>query len=409
MKDTNWFSRNFKTIIYVSFLVPIITVAIVSISHVTGWYGISNPMSWALYLSIGIEIAALSALAAISVNMGSKVYVPFGIVTIIQFVGNIFFAFEYIDITSTQFLSWVDLTGPILEYVGVEQGNLQSHRRFLAIFSGGMLPLISLSFLHMLVKFNEERTLTSKSETKDSKPMEDDPEEPIQASDLVGEIARYRPTTEDLDKLNAILSKTKEEPKSEHYYDTERNKTPEPPTWLNDGPPPTEDDYKDFETTVYDGLSDETTRYEGTPNDEFDEDHALDMLMNDMVKDMDIQDFENLDIDDDINEIVVNEPEIVQPEKESVEIKQDDFNIVISPPSLTEEIKNIDVVLDDLPNNEPKFNVDVVVERIKEEPKEVLPLTPLPNYVYKEPIDRFRKKEEETTDIVNDDPEKKKQ
>ena len=39
MKGTNWFSRNFKTIIYVAFLVPIITVAIVSISHVTGWYG----------------------------------------------------------------------------------------------------------------------------------------------------------------------------------------------------------------------------------------------------------------------------------------------------------------------------------------------------------------------------------
>lgn len=412
MKGTNWFSRNFKTIIYVAFLVPIITVAIVSISHVTGWYGISNPMSWALYLSIGIEIAALSALAAISVNMGSKVYVPFGIVTLIQFVGNIFFAFEYIDITSTQFLSWVDLTGPILEYVGVEQGNLQSHRRFLAIFSGGMLPLISLSFLHMLVRFNEERRLTSKSESEDSKPKE----EPIQASDLVGEIARYRPTTDELDKLNEILSKTKEEPKSEHYYDTERNKTPEPPTWLNDGPPPTEDDFSHYSprngsemmiTSDEDIINsipedDDISDWDVTLSDGFDEDHALDMAMNDMVKDMDIQDFENLDIDDDTNEIVVNEPEIVQPEKESIEIKQDDFNIVIPPPSPTEEIKNIDVVLDDLPNNEPKFNVDVVVERIKEEPKEVLPSTPVPNFVYKEPI------EEETTDIVNDDPEKKK-
>ena len=415
MKATNWFSRNFKTIIYVSFLVPIITVAIVSISHVTGWYGISNPMSWALYLSIGIEIAALSALAAISVNMGSKVYVPFGIVTLIQFVGNIFFAFEYIDITSTQFLSWVDLTGPILEYVGVEQGNLQSHRRFLAIFSGGMLPLISLSFLHMLVKFNEERTLTSKSETKDSKPKE----EPIQASDLVGEIARYRPTTDELDKLNEILSKTKEEPKSEHYYDTERNKTPEPPTWLNDGPPPTEDDFSHHSprngsemmiTSDEDIINsipedDDISDWDVTLSDGFDEDHALDMVMNDMVKDMDIQDFENLDIDEDIS---ANE-NLTEPTEE---IKQDDFNVVIPPPylrhqpTLTEEIKNIDVVLDDLPNNEPKFNVDVVVERIKEEPKEVLPSTPVPNFVYKEPIEELI--EEETTDIVNDDPEKKK-
>ena len=69
----NWFQRNFKTIIYAAFLVPIITVAIVSISHVTKWYGISNPVSWAIYLSIGIEIAALSALAAISATQQSQI------------------------------------------------------------------------------------------------------------------------------------------------------------------------------------------------------------------------------------------------------------------------------------------------------------------------------------------------
>ena len=103
----NWFQRNFKTIIYTSFLVPIITVAIVSISHVTAWYGISNPVSWAIYLSVGIEIAALSALAAISAQMGKKVYFPFGIVTLIQFIGNIFFAYQFIDINGQSFKDWL--------------------------------------------------------------------------------------------------------------------------------------------------------------------------------------------------------------------------------------------------------------------------------------------------------------
>jgi hypothetical protein len=73
-------------------------VAVVSISHVTQWYGLSNPFTWAIYLSVGIEIAALSALAAISANMGKKIYFPFGIVTLIQFIGNIFFAYSFIDI-----------------------------------------------------------------------------------------------------------------------------------------------------------------------------------------------------------------------------------------------------------------------------------------------------------------------
>jgi hypothetical protein len=152
----NWFQRNFRNIIYVSFLIPILLVAFVSISHVTTWYGITNPFSWAIYLSIGIEIAALSALAAISANMGRVVYIPFGIVTFIQFLGNIFFAYQYIDTNSDIFKNWVEMVDPIVSYIGVEEGDPISHKRFLALFAGGMLPLISLSFLHMLVKFEEK-------------------------------------------------------------------------------------------------------------------------------------------------------------------------------------------------------------------------------------------------------------
>lgn len=151
-----WIQKNFRTIIYVSFLIPILLVALVSISHVTTWYGLSNPSTWAVYLSVGIEVAALSALAAISARMGKKVYVPFGIVTLIQFIGNIFFAYQYIDVNSELFKDWVDLVDPVVSYMGVESGNIIGHKRFLSLFSGGMLPIISMSFLHMLVKFEEE-------------------------------------------------------------------------------------------------------------------------------------------------------------------------------------------------------------------------------------------------------------
>lgn len=157
----NWISKNYKTLIISAFLFPIITVAIVSISHVTMWYGLSNPVSWAMYLSLGIEIAALSALAAISANMGSKVYFPFIVVTIIQFIGNIFFAYSFIDVSSKGFVDWVELVSPLLEFIGVESTNLVAHKRVLSLFSGGMLPVISLSFLHMLVKFTEESNIVA--------------------------------------------------------------------------------------------------------------------------------------------------------------------------------------------------------------------------------------------------------
>ena len=200
----NWFQKNFKTIIYTSFLIPIILVALVSISHVTKWYGISNPVSWAIYLSVGIEIAALSALAAISAKMGKKVYFPFGIVTLIQFIGNIFFAYQYIDINSETFKDWVDLVDPIVSYLGVESGDPVGHKRFLALFSGGMLPLISLSFLHMLVKFEEEE----KKNTPEVKLPEIDIDElSIEAGKMEADLEneKWVPTEEDLKKLEQIL------------------------------------------------------------------------------------------------------------------------------------------------------------------------------------------------------------
>lgn len=146
----NWFTRNYRTLIITTFLVPIITVAVVSISHVGVWYSISNPSTWAFYLSVGIEIAALSALAAISANMGRKVYFPFIVVTIIQLIGNIYFAYGYINPNSKEFKDWVELVHPLLELIGVEPDNLTSHRRFLSLFAGGVLPMISLSFLQYL-------------------------------------------------------------------------------------------------------------------------------------------------------------------------------------------------------------------------------------------------------------------
>jgi hypothetical protein len=184
-------------------------VAFVSISHVTSWYGLSNPLSWAIYLSVGIEIAALSALAAISAQMGKKVYFPFGIVTLIQFIGNIFFAYQYIDVASQSFKDWVDLVDPIVSYLGVESGDPVGHKRFLALFAGGMLPIISLSFLHMLVKFEEEE----KKKVIDVPQNLDIDELSIQAGKLEAEIEKekYTPTKEELSKLEDELRKLNEQ------------------------------------------------------------------------------------------------------------------------------------------------------------------------------------------------------
>lgn len=179
----NWILRNEKTIIASAFIIPIIIVAIVSISHVTQWYGLSNPLSWALYLSIGVEIAAMSALAAITAKMGKNVYFPFIIVTILQFIGNIFFSYSYINVDSNDFKNWVELVSPLVSIVGIEPTDLIGHKRFLALFSGGMLPIISLSFLHMLIKYTER--ISEENKTKVEQPVVNNPQVITETEDVV--------------------------------------------------------------------------------------------------------------------------------------------------------------------------------------------------------------------------------
>ena len=227
----NWIEKNLRKVIYVAFLVPILLVALVSISHVTKWYGISNPTSWAIYLSVGVEIAALSTLAAIAAKMGKKVYFPFAIVTLIQFIGNVFFAYQYIDIASQSFRDWVDMVDPLVQYLGVESGDFVGHKRFLAFFAGGMLPIISLSFLHMLVKFEEEEK--KKVVTLDPSEIDIDKlsiEAGKKEREFVDDPLRASP--DQLEKLEDVLSKLNEQkfgtPTDDPIFELTEVKEPEP-------------------------------------------------------------------------------------------------------------------------------------------------------------------------------------
>ena len=149
----DWIKKNKKGIIRGMFLVPIVLVMIISISHVVSWYSLSNPISWAIYLSVAIEIAAMSSIAAASVKVKGGVWLVFIIVTLIQFIGNIFFCFNETDVLSKEFKSWVELTGPIFEGLGSDITDVVAQKRWLALLEGGLLPIISLASLHFFIKY----------------------------------------------------------------------------------------------------------------------------------------------------------------------------------------------------------------------------------------------------------------
>ena len=101
------------------------------------------------------------------------------------------------------------MVDPLVSYLGVESGDMIGHKRFLALFAGGMLPIISLSFLHMLVKFEEE----DKGNKELPQPIVDIEELSTQAGKQEGEMEkeRYVPTQEDLDNLEKELIRVNEQ------------------------------------------------------------------------------------------------------------------------------------------------------------------------------------------------------
>jgi hypothetical protein len=208
-----WIQRNLNNIIVTSFLIPILLVAFVSISHVTTFYSTSNPLTWAIYLSVAVEIAALAALAGISAKFGRFIYIPFGLVTVIQFVGNFFYSYSFIDTSGQSFMDWVDMISGFLEPMGIEPDDYVSHRRLLALLTGGLIPFISLTFAHMLIVYS------NKIQTSGDNPQ------PINLDDISKEAGKVEaeleveekinPTPEELEEMERRLSELQSKPLSQ--------------------------------------------------------------------------------------------------------------------------------------------------------------------------------------------------
>lgn len=209
-----WINRNLNNIIVGSFLIPILLVAFVSISHVTTLYETANPLSWAIYLSVAVEVAALAALAGISAKFGKFIYIPFGIVTLIQFVGNFFYSYSYINPSSVEFQNWVDMIASLLEPMGVDPTDMVSHRRILAFLTGGLIPFISLTFAHMLIVYSSK---VQTGETEGGQPSIDIDQlsREIGKQESQNSEEKINPTPEELEELKRKLSELQNRPLSE--------------------------------------------------------------------------------------------------------------------------------------------------------------------------------------------------
>lgn len=255
-------------------------VSVISTIHVIDFFELSNPYWLAVTLAIGFEIGAAASLASLVIlkKMNKTiVWSLFIAITLMQMQGNMYYAF----INLTDFNSWSELFNLIEEDV-IDQ------KRILAFVSGAILPLIALGFIKSLVDY--------------IKP-EDEDEDDLISEGILGNID----SEEDLDGF--------ETKPSDEFFEDIVDKV-EDMRGVVDAYDDLEDEIKDWDSTIADGLEDDeltgeyfeqkTQQRENYETDEllnqenedeelFDESHALDQVMNDMVSDF---------TDEDVNAII---------------------------------------------------------------------------------------------------------
>lgn len=141
MNILKYIKHNYRTITLASYLLPILFSVVVSLAHVVAFWEITNPFSWAIFLSIAIEVAVLTSIAAS--RLSNKAWIPFIIVTFVQIIGNIFYSFTEINVDGRLFKSWVEMVDPIYQWFGSAGNDIMLHKRVIAM-SGAFIPLIAI-------------------------------------------------------------------------------------------------------------------------------------------------------------------------------------------------------------------------------------------------------------------------
>ena len=264
-----------KNFIIGTFVTLYVMVSIISTIHVIDFFELSNPKWLAITLAIAFEVGAAASLASIialkKMNK-SIVWALFFILTAMQAMGNTYYAYNNLE----DFKTWSELFG-LVDFEPIFQ------KRVMSIVSGAILPLVALGFIKSLVDY--------------IKPSEDPVPEKVLNEENISSEKVSEDIEDDLDNYNDQIDKWTAYVDNMDAVALEEDADEDPLIgWDYD---------KDYELEDEESLSEYyenivAYRENSQPEEidlkeEWDEDHALDMVMNDMVEDMDIQDFENQD------------------------------------------------------------------------------------------------------------------
>jgi len=294
-KIWNWIINNPNRAM---FLIPILLVAGISISHVVTWYDMANPIKWAVYLSIAIEVGAMTALVAATNKIKGGVWFMFGLVTFIQMIGNIFYSYYQIDETGDLFQAWIELTSPVWELMGTETTDIVGMKRWLAFLEGGLLPLISLTSLHFFVNYKKNET-----------------EKPNSVKNTL--VASNEDLTPEMEETIIEEEKKQNEEVKKKVFEKIKKLREEGKLYT-----PTKEDIENEPTAIAFTPTEEFLEgVDSMDEEEWDEDHALDLVMNQMVDEL--MEEEGLETTDQLIELLEDESIVEDINKENKDKEED--------------------------------------------------------------------------------------
>ena len=240
-----------------TFVMLYVLVSLISTIHVIDFFELSNPRSMAIALAVAFEIGAAASLASlVTLDKMNKtlVWALFIAITAMQMQGNMYYAFMNLESYET----WAELFNLIEEEPLFQ-------KRVLAFVSGAILPLVALGFIKSLVDYIKP--------DEEVKEIEEDLEAPGKLDSPEEELFDWERFAEE-DSEEALLSENMEELHEDLFGEEEL---------VGEYFEQKAQQRENYET-------DELLNQEHEDEDlfvevDFDEDHALDQVMNDMVKD----------------------------------------------------------------------------------------------------------------------------
>lgn len=158
--------NNIKKSIVIWFLSIPFAASIISMVHIVSFFEIGNVGWMAIVLAITFEVGAMASLVSFSVIHELKsgkysIYFVFIILFLMQMIGNVYYSFDYVTKMVIEDANWIVVFKEFLDItVGLFTDELPSpsHTKYILSCVIGMpVPLISLSFIHSLVKYLEKK------------------------------------------------------------------------------------------------------------------------------------------------------------------------------------------------------------------------------------------------------------